>query len=181
MTTFVPPRCQGGRRTNKNLWRKPAASIDCKSKPTLCSKSLTSPERLPEPTGAEDVSPPRGHSVPGSSKHCTETAPVGGGKSFTARKRKRHFLTERSLAAITRARASTRSTARRAEIRWCQCKHLPSLSNAQLCQGCPHFRGIFVRQSTPHEEGPYCHSYGLKEVPFSSDTAASLGLNSDLL
>lgn len=102
-------------------------------------------------------------------------------KALTVAKGKRRFLTVRSFAAITRARASTWSTARGAEIRWCQCKHLPSRSNARRCQGCPCFRGIFGKRRTPHEEGSHCHSYRLKDLPFSSDTAASLGLNSDLL
>ena len=181
VTAFVPPHWQGGRRTNKSLWRKPAASVDCKPTSMLCSEGLTLPEQMLEPVGAEEVHPPRGRSAPRSSKPWTETAPLGNGKSFTVRNNKRRFLTERPLAAITQARASTRSMARRAEIRRCQCKHLPSLSNAWLCQGCPRFRGISVKLSTPREEGSHCHTYGLKETPFSSDTAASLGLNSDLL
>lgn len=50
----------------------------------------------------------------------------------------------------------------------------------QLCIY-PHFRGEFLKQRPPWEKGSHCHSCGLKDVPLSSDTAASLGLNSDLV
>lgn len=179
MTTPVLLHCQGNRKTNKSLWGEQQSQQGCKPRCTSYSEGLVSCQRhwelrlcvLPE-TG-QDLA---------AARNRTELAPVGNIKSLIASKSKRHFLAERSLAAVTHMRVLTQSAAPRAEMRCCLCKHLlPSAAPALQDQEYPQFRGVFLKQRPPWEDGSYCHSCGLKDVPLSSDTAANLGLNSDFV
>lgn len=182
VTTPVPLHCQGNGKTNTSLegeeQPQQAASPGAHCTVKVCPGQSSS-QRLWELRLC--VLPETGQDLAAASPE-QKLLPWETSRAWKRGKAKGVFL--QSAHSLQPHKREHPRTARPGELRWGGASADTSFPRQhQLCQGPEyrHFTGVFLKQRPPWGEGSYCHSCRLKDVPLSSDTAASLGLNSDLV